>query len=62
VAAAAATGIYFTLTGVFESVLRPYNIEASIGLRMFTALWLAVAFSSASGFFWLISVCCCSGK
>ncbi|KAI0570040.1 Integral membrane protein [Pyrenophora tritici-repentis] len=62
VAAAAATGIYVTLMGVFESVLRPYNIEASLGARMFCVLWIGVAFSVASSFFWLVSVCCCSGK
>lgn len=61
-AAATATAIYGALTGVFESVLRPYNIDASMGSKMLSVLWLAVAFSIASGFFWLVSVCCCSGK
>ncbi|CBX95138.1 similar to integral membrane protein [Plenodomus lingam JN3] len=61
-AAATATALYGTLTGVFKSVLEPYNIEASMGSQMLSVLWLAVAFSIASGFFWLISVCCCSGK
>ncbi|KAL6703785.1 hypothetical protein ACN47E_009084 [Coniothyrium glycines] len=61
-AAATATAIYGTLTGVFESVLKPYNIDASMGRQMLSALWLGVAFSVASGFFWLVSVCCCSGK
>lgn len=62
VAAAAATGIYVTLMGVFESLLRPHNIEASLGVRMFCVLWLGVAFSAGASFFWLLSVCCCSGK
>lgn len=61
-AAATATAMYGTLLGVFKSVLEPYNIEASMGSRMLGVLWLAVAFSIGSGFFWLISVCCCSGK
>ncbi|KAF7564215.1 uncharacterized protein PtrM4_153640, partial [Pyrenophora tritici-repentis] len=61
-AAATATAIYGTVTGVFKTVLEPYNIDASMGSRMLSTLWLAVAFSIASGFFWLISVCCCSGK
>lgn len=47
---------------MFKTVLEPYNIDASMGSRMLSTLWLAVAFSIASGFFWLISVCCCSGK
>lgn len=61
-AAITATALYGTITGVFKSVLKPYHINASMGSQMLTVLWLAVAFSIASGFFWLISVCCCSGK
>lgn len=29
---------------------------------MLSVLWLAVALSIVSDFFWLVSVCCCSGK
>jgi hypothetical protein len=29
---------------------------------MTAVVWLAAAFSLASTFFWLISICCCSGK
>lgn len=61
-AAATSTALYGSLTGVFQSVLKPYNIKASMGNKMLATLWLGVAFSLASGFFWLISVCCCSGK
>jgi hypothetical protein len=61
-AATTATAIYATLTGVFKTVLEPYNIDSHMGSRMLGVLWLAVAFSVASGFFWLVSVCCCSGK
>ncbi|KAF1939118.1 integral membrane protein-like protein [Clathrospora elynae] len=61
-AAITATALYATITGIFESVLRPYNIDASMGKQMLSTLWLAVAFSIASGFFWLASVCCCSGR
>jgi hypothetical protein len=48
---------YVALTGVFESVLRPYNIEASLGVRSLSVLWLAVACSVASSFFWTLSAC-----
>ncbi|KAL6154522.1 hypothetical protein ACJBU6_07775 [Exserohilum turcicum] len=61
-AAAVATVTYVMLTGVFKSVLRPYNIEASLGVSLFSVLWLAVAWSIASSFFWSLSACCCSGK
>lgn len=61
-AAATATAIYAALLSVFDTVLKPYNIKASLGSKMLSTLWIGVAFSLASGFFWLISICCCSGK
>lgn len=61
-AALTVTLLYSTLVGVFETVMKPYNIKASMGKQMLSVLWLAVAFSLGSGFFWLFSVCCCSGK
>jgi len=61
-AALTITLLYTSLVGVFETVLKPYNIKASMGSKMLGVLWLAVAFSLGSGFFWLFSVCCCSGK
>ena len=54
--------MYASLVAVFESVLKPYNIKASMGKNMLATLWLGVAFALASGFFWLISTCCCSGR
>ncbi|KAF2691895.1 hypothetical protein K458DRAFT_325620 [Lentithecium fluviatile CBS 122367] len=61
-AAVTATAMYGSLVAVFESVLKPYNIKATLGKNMLATLWLGVAFALASGFFWLISTCCCSGK
>ena len=61
-AASTATAVYAALVGVFESVLKPYNIRATMGKQMLSVVWLAVAFGVASGLFWLFSVCCCSGK
>lgn len=61
-AAITSTALYGSLVGVFHTVLRPYKIEASLGNKMLSVLWIGVAFSIASTFFWLASVCCCSGK
>ncbi|KAF3047820.1 hypothetical protein E8E11_007587 [Didymella keratinophila] len=61
-AAATATGVYGVLTGVFHTALEPYNIDASMGNKMLQIMWVGVAFSIASGLFWTLSVCCCSGK
>lgn len=61
-AAATATGVYGVLTGVFHTALEPYNIDASMGNKMLQVMWVGVALSIASGLFWTLSVCCCSGK
>lgn len=61
-AASTSTALYGSLISIFRTVLDPYNIEASWSARMLSILWIGVAFSIGSGFFWLISVCCCSGK
>ncbi|KAF2814865.1 integral membrane protein-like protein [Mytilinidion resinicola] len=61
-AAITSTTIYAALAGTFDSVLKPYEIHASMSKQMLGVVWLAVAFSFASGLFWLFSTCCCSGK
>jgi len=61
-AASTATAVYGILVGVFETALKDINIEATMGKQMLSVVWLAVAFGVASGLFWLLSVCCCSGK
>ncbi|KAF2876964.1 SUR7/PalI family-domain-containing protein [Massariosphaeria phaeospora] len=61
-AAVSSTAIYTTLQGVFHTVLDPYKIKPSQSTKMLSVVWLAVAFSIASGFFWLASACCCSGR
>ena len=57
-----ATILYSTLTATFNDALKKYNVHGNLGHNMYVAIWLAVAFSLASGFFWLLSSCCCSGR
>ncbi|EEQ85462.1 hypothetical protein RJZ56_004354 [Blastomyces dermatitidis] len=61
-AAITATAMYAALTAAINTSLKPYNVHATLGKNMFATLWLGVAFSLASGVFWLFSVCCCSGR
>jgi hypothetical protein len=56
------TALFAVLTGGINTALKPYEIEASLGTHMLGVTWLAVAFSLASGLFWLLSSCCCSGR
>ncbi|KAI9749253.1 MAG: 40S ribosomal protein S23 [Chaenotheca gracillima] len=57
-----ATAMFSTLAGSFNSYLKDYNIHGSLGKSMFVTTWLAVAFSAGASLFWLLSVCCCSGR
>ncbi|KAF2085177.1 hypothetical protein K490DRAFT_47535 [Saccharata proteae CBS 121410] len=61
-ASATSAALYGTVVGTFDSALKPYDIDASLGGRMQAITWLASAFSLASGLFWFLSMCCCSGK
>jgi len=56
------TILYSTLVASFNTALKEYQIHANIGRTIYIWVWLAVAFSLASGFFWMISSCCCSGR
>ena len=56
------TILYATLVGTFNSALSKYDIHGSLGRSMYIAIWLSVAFSLASGLFWMLSSCCCSGR
>lgn len=56
------TILYSTLTATFNTALKKYNIHGTVGHNIFVIVWLAVLFSWASGLFWLLSSCCCSGR
>lgn len=56
------TILYATLTGTFNHALTKYDIHGSLGHDIYVTVWIGVAFSLASGLFWLFSSCCCSGR
>jgi hypothetical protein len=60
--AATSTALFSTIVGTFDSVLKPYDIDLSLGTSQLGLDWLAVAFSLVATSFWFISICCCSGK
>lgn len=61
-AAASSTAIFSTIVGTVDTALKPYDISLSLGTNMLALDWLAVAFSVAATLFWIVSICCCSGK
>jgi hypothetical protein len=54
--------MYSILVGAINQYLKKYDIHFTIGTQMLALDWIASAFSIGAGLFWVISICCCSGK
>lgn len=62
-ASALATALFGTLKGVLNKELGDdYGIHTSFGNKVYVTTWVGTAFAVGAGFFWLLSVCCCSGR
>jgi succinate dehydrogenase/fumarate reductase cytochrome b subunit len=62
-ASATASAVYLVLKGALnETLKKDYGIDSSIGSHVFALTWIGTAFAVGAGFFWLLSVCCCSGR
>jgi hypothetical protein len=58
-----ATVVYSSLVGTFDTVLRSYGVDATLGLNMFALTWSAFLSALVSSFLWLFrGLCCCCGK
>lgn len=58
-----ATAMFAILKGVLDNELEDeYGVETTIGSRSLATSWIGTAFAVAAGFFWFLSVCCCSGR
>lgn len=58
-----ATGMFETLKAVLNKDLEnQYGVKTTVGTAGILHPWIATAALVVGGFFWLLSVCCCSGK
>ena len=58
-----ATAMFIVLrTALNHNLEDDYDIKSSTSNSGLIVSWLACAFATAAGFFWLLSVCCCSGR
>ncbi|PQE24372.1 SUR7 protein [Rutstroemia sp. NJR-2017a BVV2] len=55
-----ATVLSSVTVGAIKSTAKAYGVEASMNTHFLAITWLAVAFSIASGFFWVFTICCCA--
>ncbi|KAF7191350.1 SUR7 family protein pun1 [Pseudocercospora fuligena] len=56
------TILFSVLVGALNEVFKDYNIKLSMGHNALVAGWLGVVFSLSATLFWLMSICCCSGR
>ena len=58
-----ATALFFTVKGVMNDALEEdYGIRTDVGSKGYIVTWIASAFAVGSGLFWMLSICCCSGR
>lgn len=58
-----ATALFATLKTVLNKELEDeYGMHTSFGNKGYIATWVGTAFAVGAGFFWLLSVCCCTGR
>jgi hypothetical protein len=58
-----ATAMFAILKGVIDKELEDdYGVTTHLGRRALATTWIGTAFAVAAGFFWFLSVCCCSGR
>ncbi|OQO12667.1 hypothetical protein B0A48_02130 [Cryoendolithus antarcticus] len=56
------TVVFSTLTGALAGILKPYDVSISLGTRALALSWIATLLSIFATSFWLMSICCCSGR
>ena len=56
------TILFSILVGALKGILDKYKVTVSLSTHTLAVSWLAVALSIGATFFWLFSICCCSGR
>ncbi|KAK4547170.1 hypothetical protein LTR36_001391 [Oleoguttula mirabilis] len=56
------TVLFSVLVASLKALLDPYGVKVTLGTHALVVCWLAVVFSMGATFFWLFSICCCSGR
>ena len=61
-ASGVATALFVTIDDVLNKFLKPYEVQSSLGGDVLRTTWAGTVFALGAGLFWLLSVCCCSGR
>jgi hypothetical protein len=58
-----ATAVFIVFRTALNGALKKdYGIVSTVGTKVLSVTWIGTAFALGAGFFWLLSVCCCSGR
>jgi hypothetical protein len=62
VASICATVLAYSLKGAFNKAFDSFGVDATVGNSWISTTWIATAFAFAASVFWMMSMCCCSGR
>lgn len=57
-----ATAVYIVVKAAINEAFKAEGIKSSTGGSILSVTWIGSALAVGAGFFWLLSVCCCSGR
>lgn len=52
----------YALKGAFKGSLNQFGVEGFVGHNFITTTWVMTVLSLCSAVFWMMSMCCCSGR
>ncbi|KAA8913758.1 SUR7/PalI family-domain-containing protein [Sphaerosporella brunnea] len=61
-ASVCATALAYSLKGAFNKAFDSFGVDSTIGQHWMRTTWMATIFAAAAGVFWMMSMCCCSGR
>lgn len=56
------TSLAYAIKGAFNKAFDSFGVEATVGRSWISATWVATLFSFGAAVFWMMSMCCCSGR
>ena len=57
-----ATVLGYSLQAAFHNAVTSFGVEGYVGHNFITTTWVMTALSLCSAVFWMMSMCCCSGR
>ncbi|KAF8253742.1 hypothetical protein K440DRAFT_575643 [Wilcoxina mikolae CBS 423.85] len=56
------TILAYSLAGAYSKTVNLFGVRATVGKHFISTTWFCTAFAFAAAIFWMMSMCCCSGR